>query len=183
MNYTLRKISAPIAAVCLAVAPGCYATEYFTIEQAQQVCFPTATKFVEEHVLFTEEQKKLIESASGVSVNANAQKIWKVVGAESVIGWFVVDYVIGKHLLIDYAVAVDINGLVKEVEILAYRESYGGEVKEQRWLSQFRGKSKNSALALYDDITNISGATLSSRSVTEGIKRILATLDVTKSKK
>jgi Na+-translocating ferredoxin:NAD+ oxidoreductase RnfG subunit len=87
---------------------------------------------------------------------------------------FVVDHVIGKHLYIDYAVALDAGGRVTRVEILQYRESYGGEVKDAAWLAQFVGKTASSPLAVGQDIRNISGATLSSHHVTEGVKRILA---------
>jgi Na+-transporting NADH:ubiquinone oxidoreductase subunit NqrC len=61
------------------------------------------------------------------------------------------------------------------VDILQYRESYGGVVREPGWLAQFVGKTSGSPLKVGSDIRNISGATLSSLRVTEGVKRILAT--------
>jgi Na+-transporting NADH:ubiquinone oxidoreductase subunit NqrC len=66
------------------------------------------------------------------------------------------------------------NGRVRRVEILQYRESYGGEVRDQSWLAQFVGKTSGSSLEVGRDIRNISGATLSSHHVTEGVKKILA---------
>jgi Na+-transporting NADH:ubiquinone oxidoreductase subunit NqrC len=60
------------------------------------------------------------------------------------------------------------------VDILQYRESYGGEVRDASWVAQFVGKSSGSALKVGQDIRNISGATLSSQHVAEGVKRILA---------
>ena len=71
------------------------------------------------------------------------------------------DHVIGKHLYIDYAVSIE-GGRVRRVDILAYRESYGGEVRSPSWLSQFVGKTSASPLRVGSDIRNISGATLSS---------------------
>ena len=53
----------------------------------------------------------------------------------------------------------------------------GGEIRNADWRKQFVGKTARSPLLLNDDIRNISGATLSSRHVTEGIKRILATYE------
>jgi FMN-binding domain len=128
-----------------------YAVEYLTIPQAQKLAFPAATHFVE----------------------AEGGRIWKALAGDRPIGLFVFDRVIGKHLYIDYAVALE-NGRVRRVEILQYRESYGGEVKDQAWLSQFVGKTGGSPLEVGRDIRNISGATLSSHHVTEGVKRILA---------
>ena len=65
-------------------------------------------------------------------------------------------------------------GRIHRVDILQYRESYGGEVRSPSWLGQFVGKTSGSPLKVGADIRNISGATLSSMHVTEGVKRILA---------
>jgi Na+-translocating ferredoxin:NAD+ oxidoreductase RnfG subunit len=127
------------------------AVQYLSIAQAQKQAFPSATSFA--------------------AIDGRA---WKAQAGSQVLGVFVVDHVIGKHLYIDYAVALDTGGRVQRVEILQYRESYGGEVKENSWLSQFVGKTSGSALKVDRDIRNISGATLSSNHVTEGVKRVLA---------
>ncbi len=175
----LRFVTTPVLYACLATSP-CYATDYLTIEQAQKLMFPSAVEFEVAHTVFTNQQKIQIEASTGLSVMNRAQKIWRAHGEkDEFIGWFVVDYVVGKHMLIDYAIAIDANRTVKEVEILSYRESYGGEIRSENWLHQFDGKSKDSAVTLNRDITNIGGATLSSRHVTEGVKRVLATINVT----
>jgi Na+-translocating ferredoxin:NAD+ oxidoreductase RnfG subunit len=144
------RLTLPAAAV--AVAPSAYAVQYLSIEAAQKLAFPSASRFVQ----------------SGGAA-------WKAQAGDKVIGLFVVDHVIGKHLYIDYAVALDTSGRVMRVDILQYRESYGGEVREPGWLAQFVGKTSGSPLKVGSDIRNISGATLSSLRVTEGVKRILAT--------
>ena len=59
---------------------------------------------------------------------------------ENFTAFFIVDYVIGKHLVIDYAVALSPEGTVKQIEILNYRESYGGEIRNPDWRKQFVGK-------------------------------------------
>ncbi len=175
----LRLLSAPLVLASAVISPA-YATDYLQIEEAQKLVFPSAKEFKVAHVIFTDQQKKLIEERSGIQVSTKAQKIWEVLGEKhEKLGWFVVDYVIGKHSLIDYAVAIDTNKQVLDVEILSYRESYGGEIRSKNWRDQFKGKTLSNHLTLNDDITNIGGATLSSRHVTEGIKRILATLNVT----
>ena len=84
------------------------------------------------------------------------------------------DRVIGKHLYIDYSVALEPGGRIHRVDILQYRESYGDDVKSPSWLAQFVGKTGASPLKVGSDIRNISGATLSSLHVTEGVKRIAA---------
>jgi Na+-transporting NADH:ubiquinone oxidoreductase subunit NqrC len=69
---------------------------------------------------------------------------------------------------------IGIDGVVRGVEILDYRESHGGEVRDPRWLAQFTGKRGDAPLRLEQDIQNISGATLSCRHVTDGVRRLVA---------
>jgi Na+-translocating ferredoxin:NAD+ oxidoreductase RnfG subunit len=139
------------AALVVAASPSAYAVQYLTIAQARQQAFPSAS--------FSEVQ---------------AGRIWRAEAGGKLAGFFIFDRVIGKHLYIDYTVALDSGGRVQRVDILEYRESYGGEIRSPSWLAQFVGKSNTSALQVGKDIRNISGATLSSQHVTEGIKRIMA---------
>ena len=166
----------PFAAVPVALAgsitPG-FANTYLSVEQAQQAIFPGAT-LTPSRVTLTAEQQKTIEARSQTHVRSRDLKAWKVNGG----GWFLVDEVIGKHEYITYAVGLTGNGAVKQVEILDYRETYGYQVAEASWRQQFVGKTVQSPLKLDDDIRNISGATLSSRHITEGVRRLLTTYDV-----
>ena len=162
------------SAIVISIAAPAYAVRYLSVEQAQKLAFPDATRFVEAHVIFTPADVAGIERRSGQKVRARGQQVWRALVEDRLVGFFVVDYVIGKHLVIDYAVALDPSGRVGNVEILEYRESYGGEISNRSWLSQFVGKTSRDPLELDQDIRNISGATLSSRHVTEGVKRLLA---------
>ena len=164
-------------AIVVSIAAPALAMRYLSVEQAQKVAFPDATRFVEAHVIFTPADVAAIERRSRQKVLARGQQVWRAFSGDRMVGFFIVDYVIGKHLVIDYAVALDPNGRVGHVEILEYRESYGGEISNRSWLAQFVGKTSQDPLQLDQDIRNISGATLSSRHVTEGVKRVLALYD------
>jgi len=164
-------------AIVVSIAAPALAMRYLSVEQAQKVAFPDATRFVEAHVIFTPADVAAIERRSGQKVLARGQQVWRAFSGDHMVGFFIVDYVIGKHLVIDYAVALDPNGRVGHVEILEYRESYGGEISNRSWLAQFVGKTSQDPLQIDQDIRNISGATLSSRHVTEGVKRVLALYD------
>ncbi len=84
----------------------------------------------------------------------------------------------GKMRQITFMVLLDKDGVVKDLDILAFRESQGYEIENPRWRGQFRGKSVRSRLRLRRDIRNISGATLSARAVTKGVKNVLAAFEV-----
>jgi hypothetical protein len=163
----------PVAA--LAVAPAsASATVYLSIQAAQHAMFPGAS-FVEHNLAFTPDQRKAIARASGVGSFDKVQRVWDVRVPNGRAGWFIVDRVLGKHEMITYAVGLSPDGAVKRVEILEYREIYGGEIRNPAWRQQFVGKRFGSTLQLGKDIKNISGATLSSRHVTDGIRRLLVT--------
>src|SRR4029077_6394947 len=151
------------------VEPAC-ATVYLSVEQAQQVMFPGAT-FTQDYRTLTTAEAAAIRKASGVDLRSRNLKLWKVSSG----GWFFADEVVGKHEFIPFAVGLDQDGAVKGIEILEYREAYGDQVRNPAWRAQFTGKKHGAALTLTKDIQNISGATLSSRHITDGIKRLLAT--------
>jgi len=97
---------------------------------------------------------------------------------DEVLGYAVIDDALGKSEPITYMVAVDPALRVRRVEILAYRESRGGEVRQDGWRSQFQGKDSSSPLRVGSDIRNVAGATISCRSVTDGVRCQLACLSV-----
>jgi hypothetical protein len=166
------------AALTVTVPLPSYAVQYLAVPAAQKLCFPECDQFVAAHVKFTPAQIRAIEANSGQKQLLRGQEIWRALQNGKLQGYFILDYVIGKHLVIDYAVALWADGTVKEIEILDYRESYGGEIRNPDWRKQFVGKKSRSHFALNDGILNISGATLSCRHVTEGVQRVLATYEV-----
>src|SRR5215813_2708583 len=84
---------------------------------------------------------------------------------------------IGKTEPITFMVGMSPEGKVTEVVIMEFRENRGWEVKEKRFLNQFRGKTVRSAIRVDEDIINYTGATLSSKAVARGVKRSLLLLD------
>lgn len=167
----------PTAAITAAAAAPVSATVYLTIQAAQQAMFPGA-QFVPHDLAFTPDQRKAIARSSGVGSFDKVQRVWDVRSGNGRAGWFIVDRVLGKHEMITYAVALTPDGAVKRVEILEYRETYGGEVRNPNWRQQFVGKRFGSTLQHDKDIKNISGATLSSRHVTDGVRRLLVTWEL-----
>ena len=162
----------PLTSLVVFAGPA-FATVYLTIEQAQSLLFP-GSKFEPLAITLNDEQVKAIEHGCGVRVLSRQLKAWRV----STGGWFIVEEAVGKHEFIPFAVALDSQGAVRGVEILEYREAYGGQVRDAKWLEQFVGKQPGISLRLGKDIRNISGATLSCKHITEGISRVQATYEI-----
>jgi Na+-translocating ferredoxin:NAD+ oxidoreductase RnfG subunit len=159
----------PVAAL---VAPAAQATDYLTLPQAQQALFAQAT-FVDHTLKLDDAQRDRIHAASGLRQRWAEQKVWRAERDGRLQGWFIVDDVIGKHEFITYATAISPDGRVLGVEILSYRETHGGQVRDAAWRQRFVGKTAADPFKLDEDIPNITGATLSCRNITDGVKRLL----------
>jgi Na+-translocating ferredoxin:NAD+ oxidoreductase RnfG subunit len=146
---------------------------YMDQAQAAGKIFP-GLSFKRAEVKLTADEIKKIESSADDSVRGPDMIVWQTSGGERVY----IDQVLGKHEFITYAVGVDAKGVVKGIEILEYRESYGQKVRDDSWRAQFAGKDRQAPLKLNKDIKNISGATLSSAHITSGVRRVLQTHDV-----
>jgi hypothetical protein len=147
-----------------------HATTFMSVAQEQARMFP-AQVLRDESRRLTADQISVIRRDSGESPLSKNLKAWRSADG----GWFIVDEVVGKHEFITLALALDVRGAVKDLDILDYREAYGGQVREAAWRAQFFGKRNGAPLRLGRDIRNISGATLSSKHVADGVRRLLAT--------
>src|SRR5215207_8767180 len=99
---------APLAIILpAAFVPGSalHAAEYLTIPLAQKQLFPAADRFVDATLQLTDTRR--------------AEQQGRL------LGWFIVDEVVGKHEFITYATAIAPDRSVLGVEILVYRETYG----------------------------------------------------------
>ncbi len=148
--------AAGLACVAVAGVSAASATTYLSVEDARMLSFPQASSFEPAPLK-----------------GAGRTRAWVARGPSGTLGYFFWDAVIGKHLLIDYSVALDANGGILRVEVLAYRESYGGQIRGEGWRRQFKGFSVQKPPQFQFDISNIGGATLSCRHVTQGVARIL----------
>jgi Na+-translocating ferredoxin:NAD+ oxidoreductase RnfG subunit len=160
-------------AAIYAIAPQCIAATYMSVEQARTLIFPAADEYVVKPVQLTAEQVREIDKRSGVTGRTAQQPIWQAMSRGKMIGWFIIDQVIGKHELITYALGINPDGSVRQMQVIEYLETYGSQVRYLAWRDQFVGKTIESPLRVDSDIANISGATMSARHLTDGIRRLL----------
>lgn len=174
----MRYVPLIVLGACAVTAP-VFATQYLSPEQAQKLMFPEADAFRAVPLTLDTAQMRQVEQVGGLPARSPH---WRVVGAykgEALQGYMVLDDVIGKFELISYAVGINPDATVRQVEILTYRESHGGEIRLPAWRRQFVGKSARSGdLRIGGGINNISGATLSCTHVTDGVRRIAAVAQV-----
>lgn len=153
-----------------------FATVFMDIEQARKLLLPAAASFQPWPLALDATALAAIASESHTRIPAGfAPAGWTALDAQGQrAGWVLADRVTGKYELIDYAVGFAPDGGITGVEVLAYRESHGSEIRNLAWRRQFVGHRGPAQLRFGEDIRNISGATLSCQHVTEGVQRLSA---------
>jgi Na+-translocating ferredoxin:NAD+ oxidoreductase RnfG subunit len=150
---------------------------YLTEEQALKLLFPKSQQVRAEELRLTPDQKARIQEKIGWKFPEESFRAFKAQSNGKVDGYAVIQETIGKHRPITYIVGVTPDGKVSDVEILVYRESKGSEVRMKRFNSQYEGKTPLDPIRINKDIINITGATMSVRSVSAGVKRALVLVD------
>lgn len=151
---------------------------YFTEEEAFEKAFPEGTKIEKRVVFVFDEQRERIKSLANVKSVSGTFTYYEGIREGETIGYAVIKNVLGKLSHITFMVILDPEGEIDMVEILASQGLWGADIRQKRFLDQFKKKTINDPLRLKSDIDAITGATISSRALTEGIKEILGYLSV-----
>ncbi len=146
---------------------------YFTEEEAAKVMFPESETIRKETLPLTAEQKSVVEQAIGWKFPETSFDVYIGETKGDIDGYAIVQNTIGKHRPITYMVAVDTEGEVINFEVLVYREGRGNEIAKKRFNYQYHGKTAQDPVRINRDIINITGATMSVRSASAGVKRVL----------
>jgi len=150
------------------------ATEYLSVEGAQKALFPQADRFTEMVLALSPTQRERVAALAGPQPPHRSLRAWRALHGEELLGFLFIDEVIGKEDFITYAIAIDARGRLSAPEVLAYRESHGGEIRSEAWRRQFAGRRGLDQVRVQTDIKNIAGATLSCEHVTEGVRWVVA---------
>lgn len=146
-----------------------------TPQQALKEIFPEGVQTVEDRRALGAAVRERLEKSLGRRIDEDTLVVLRVYdGAGALRGYAVQGEEIGKYRPITFMVGVTPAMAVRDVAVLVYRESRGGDVRRERFLRQYRGKTARDPVDVNRDIINISGATISVRSMNAGVKRVLA---------
>lgn len=148
-------------------------TVYLKPSEALKLIFSSSEEVIADKKSLTPDQKEKIEKTLGHRLAKTDWTFYVAKTKGNIDGYALVDNENGKTEPITFLTAITSDGKVKDVEILVYRETHGSEVKEKRFLKQFYDKTVSDPIKVDQDIAHISGATISSRSMTIGVKRDL----------
>jgi hypothetical protein len=150
------------------------AAEYLSVADAQRLAFPAATSFEEVVLRLDPQRVEIVKQLAGPQPRRGAVRVFQAKAGSEVLGYLFVDEVLGREELITYALPIARNGALGTLEVLAYRESHGAEIRSPGWRRQFTGRDALDALRFRTDIKNIAGATLSCEHVTQGVRWLRA---------
>lgn len=160
--------------LCAAIAAGpAHAYVYFTPEQLRASFFGAAAV---ETVAYTPDAptRERLRALLGYDLPKPTYTLEVARDGAAVSGVSLLDQQLGQHEPIDFGVLVGPDGKVKRVEILVYREAYGDGVRAEAFRKQFVGLGAGANMRPGKEIRVISGATISTRSISTGVKRAVA---------
>lgn len=146
---------------------------YLTKDQALEVVLGTECTVHYEPLTLAE---KFIETLSAKNIepqDGNVAHIFRCEKAGKTTGYAFIDNQVGKHMPITYIVGISPEGKVGRIEIMVYRENHGSQVRDQSFLRQFQDKSISDDLRIGQGIRHVTGATISSKSISVGVRRAL----------
>jgi len=150
---------------------------FMSEEEGVKIILPKSERIRKDMIKLSPEKKAQIEERIGWKFPEQAFEVYIGETGDHIDGYALIQNTIGKHKPMTYMVGIDSTGHVSDVELLIFRESRGSEIRQKRFNAQYEGKTVNDPVRLNKDIINISGATMSVRSMSAGIKRVLVLVD------
>ncbi len=150
------------------------AEQLTTFEEALHSTFPESDSTQTHVIHLSPDQVSTIQDKANLPKPPLSQyQIIVVQNQNKTIGYTFEDTVAGKWGPIHYFLGLDAFGKILAVKVLAYQERRGRPVAEKRFTQQFVGKDQNNPVRLRKDIQGITGATISSRGLTDGVRKLL----------
>lgn len=176
-RYFLTSLLTP---ALLALVPDLLTAQegaFLSEEEAPKAVFPEATRFDKKIIPSTEalrDKMKALLGRTRPSIWEEAYVTYLASRNGEHLGFAVITEEIGKHRPITFIVGITRDGKVKDVALMVYREPYGAEVRDRRFMRQYHEKDLTAPLLPSRDIVNIAGATLSVQSIGRGVRKVLA---------
>lgn len=141
-----------------------YAEELTTVDQALRENFKTATAIEKNEFHPAKDLSEIIP-------------IYIIKKDQQTIGYALEHTVKGKWGPIHHLLVLNPQGKIQNIHILSYEEKRGRPIAKPRFTRQFIGKSIHNPVRLKKDIQGVTGATISSRGITDGVRKLLAVFE------
>ena len=161
--------TAGLCACVLALA----AADHLSPAEVLRLAFPASGAVERLDPAATVNQMKEVLTRAKSDAQGKLGEIWVGHSGGRLDGVAIIDHVIGRTEYITYVCVIGADARVRRIEVMAYREAYGGEIRDRKFLAQFAGKGPDDPLRRNRHIANIAGATLSVHALTERVRFLL----------
>ncbi len=159
------------------VIPSLWAGALLSREEALALAFPGADRVAKEHVFLSKDKVAAAQKISGTAIESRLWTFFAGYKEGKLLGYAVLDTTTVRTLPETVMVVLSPEGKVMAVHMLAFYEP-SEYMPSKRWLEQFEGTSLDSDLRVGSGIQAITGATLSARSTSASLRRVLAIFKV-----
>ncbi len=150
-----------------------YAKVFKRPERALKDAFPDCS-IETRNIILNIDQVKKVEELSGISLKTRLVTFYVAKREGKVIGYAFIDTHIVRTQLETVMYTITREGDLDIIEVLSFNEPLE-YVPEDGWLLLFRKKSlEKDSIRLRIDIPNVTGATLTSKAITDNARKVLS---------
>lgn len=164
-------VIAPLTVLALAISVAAAAGPE---EAAVRAAFPEADRITKSTLFLGAAEQERAAELARAPVDSRLFNVHKAAGGDGEpLGYAFIDSRTVRTKTATFLVALSPAGRVREVRILGWHEPTQYQPGE-RWLGQFTDQGLEEALRLGGNIQAMSGASFTSRTLTDGVRRLLA---------
>ncbi len=141
--------------------------------EALGLAFPTGVTMERRTSFLTEAQVQTVARDCGSSVDSKVWTYYVGRSTQGIAGFAYFDSHKVRTMNETVMIVLAPDATVRFVEVLAFAEP-DEYMASTRWLDQFRKKALNDDLMLHRGLRNITGASITSETVTRAVRRVLA---------
>ena len=134
-------------------------------------------KYLKNHLMVKEFERTPIlitkDKMGILEFNDYQDQLFDIKVKNESLGFIFIDKARSRYDEFSFMVFLSYDLEIKLVLVLDYNEIHGVEISNKGWLSQFVGFNPDSQIKYLENVDAISGATISSRSITVAIKELL----------
>ncbi|MEK7858674.1 MAG: FMN-binding protein [Elusimicrobiota bacterium] len=144
-----------------------------TQKDALALAFPAGVKVDRRTAYLDAEQLKAAEADGRVKIGSKVWSYYVGTSSAGVLGYAYFDTHVVRTMPETFMAVLEPGGAVRFVELLSFQEP-DDYLPSERWLKQFQGKELKDDLLVHRAIRNMTGASLTSETLSSGVRRILA---------
>lgn len=150
---------------------------FYAKEEAIRAAFPEADAIEKQTFFLTDDQKKQVETLARTPLDSKLVTLYIGKRGQKLLGYATIDVHTVRTLPEAILVVLSPEGRVASTLILAFYEPLD-YLPNERWLKQFDQARLTPDLRVGGKIAGITGATLTTRAMTESVRKVLALYQV-----